>query len=414
MLPGHNYQSTATNSQVITEDSIPQTSTPQTNMAPKQNSIPDQVLVKRGEKYWITTKPPTSTQRSQPTTAAEQDIRDPPLRNRLGRLFNSFPLVNDQTQEQTFQLKKIAVTEKSRVFTTELGNKKVAVKLCDKSYGAASEFEVHADVYNQIGALWPSVREYVHQSRLPHPRVPRPVAAVSQRRRLGTSAVEGFMMEYIEPLYYQQRRMLIRKFLDPQLHEVALAYPGFSEMRLRVHLGEISSFLDHQSGRLQDRPVYFDQLWEECADCVPGWSGMMGAALAILHWDCGLDGRGVEFQLGVYKNRNQIWMSDFGDCAPIEQTHVYVESTLVDAVMENPTWPRPATAPSLSQMSDPGEVLSRTWKLFRSSYMSASMYLLFRESRYIINANLPSLFIRGNLGVTSGRVSEQRRIVWRE
>ncbi|KAK7424548.1 hypothetical protein QQZ08_008558 [Neonectria magnoliae] len=377
-------------------------------MPSKQNPVPGHVLVKRGEKYWITTKPATSTQRSQPTIAAEQGVRNPPLRNRLGRLFNSFPLVNDQTQEQTFELKKIAVTEKSRVFTTELGNKKVAVKLYDRSYGAASEFEVHADVYNQIGALWPSVREYVHHSRLPRPRVPRPVAAVSQRRRLGTAAVEGFMMEYIEPLYYQQRRMLIRKFLDPQLHQAALDYPGFSEMRLRVHLGEMSSFLDHQSGRLQDRPVYFNQLWEECADCLPSWSGMMGAALAILHWDCGLDGRGVEFRLGVYRSQNQIWMSDFGDCAPIEQTPAYVESTLADAVMENPTWPRPPTAPSLSQMSDPSGVLPRTWELFRRSYMSASMYLLFRESRYIINANLPSLFIRKMEAIWESRAEEFR------
>ncbi|KPM37948.1 hypothetical protein AK830_g8649 [Neonectria ditissima] len=361
------------------------------NTPENQDQLSNHVLVKREGKYWITTRPTTTPTTS--TTAAEHDVRSPLRRDRLGKLLSSLSLVK-RADEEEFGLKQIATTKKSRVFTAAISNKTFAVKLCEKPYSATKELTMHTHVHNKIKALWPEVRQYIGHPRLPRPRVPRPAAAVSQRRLLGTtSAVDGLMMEYIEPLHHQQRRSLIKKYLDPRLYDTTLELPGFSEMRLDVHLGEMSSSSNRQMGRLQNRPAYFDQLWTECFDCIPSWAGMMGAALAVLHWDCGLDGRGVKFQLGLFQSRSQIWMADFGDCALIQRTPAFVESSLVEAIMENPAWPRPATAPSLSGIPDPDDVLPRTWETFRRIYLSTSMYLLFRGSAHVVDVNLPSQFI---------------------
>ncbi|KAF7552795.1 hypothetical protein G7Z17_g4075 [Cylindrodendrum hubeiense] len=350
----------------------------------------DYVLVKRKNVYFIATKP------TRPALSVEQNLTNPTLQNcaanRLSKFLGS--LFDGQGEEPSFLLKRLAATGKSRVYSAEIGNKPTVVKLFNDPRAANNELSIHARVYNELNEFWPLIQTLLQDDRLPRPKVPRPASKVFHRRLLGTSSkVEGFMMEYIQPLNPHHCRVLIKKYLDPQLHEAAFKHPEFLGMRLSVLMGEMSPTMDYQTGKLQDRPVFFDQLWEESPRWVPCWAIMMGATLAIIHWSCGLDARGVEFRLGLHKNQNRLWLSDFGDCMPIEWSFEFVTSNMVNAIMDNPTWPRPATALSLSQMSDPGRVLPQTWNRFRSAYLESSALVLCEGNTYVEDRSLPHRFI---------------------
>ncbi|KAH8729782.1 hypothetical protein BGZ61DRAFT_529925 [Ilyonectria robusta] len=374
--------------QAETEPHQPPSST--VGETPQDKTLPmDHVLVKGQKMYFIVTRP------AEPTRALsrEQDRANLPLRNRLGKFLGS--LFDGQDDEPSFLLKQMAVTDKSRVYTTQIGPRTKVVKLFNEPLDANNELAAHIRVYNKLKEHWPAVQNIVvKDSQFPIPKVPRPGPTVFQRKRLGTSTTaEGFMMEYIHPLHPHHCRALIKKYLDPRLHKAAFEHAGFSGMRLSVRMGEIRPELDRQTGELQDRPVFFDQLWKESSSWVPCWVVMMGATLAIIHWACGLDAKGVEFQMGTYKNHNFLWLSDFGDCTRIEPSSECATSHMVDTIMDNSTWPRPATARSLSQLPDPDRVLPQMWAKFRCAYLKTSAAVLCERNTYIRDGCLPLMFI---------------------
>lgn len=177
---------------------------------------------------------------------------------------------------------------------------------------------------------------------------------------------------------------LVKAFLDLTIRRRVMNDPWISEVRLRVRMGEMSPPNDHLNPQLLFRPVYFNQLRLEAGKrAVLRWAVGMGVMLATFHWSCGLDGGGVNFVLGCWKNSKPcLWATDFGDCKPMKPEG-WKSRQCLGAIMDNPTWPRPAFAPNFIPDGDPNGAMGigRAWKNFVEGYKQASRIILYKQNR---------------------------------
>ncbi|KAH6607377.1 hypothetical protein Trco_003690 [Trichoderma cornu-damae] len=173
----------------------------------------------------------------------------------------------------------------------------------------------------------------------------------------------GFFMEYIRPLNKHHAKYLIRRYLARSAQGKAISTCQSKHFLAKVYLGDTKPLTDPWNTDMQDRPAYLDHLLAERVE-VSYLAASMGATLAILHWSCGVDARGVEFVLGSDTwGHVQFWMIDFADCAAFPKTPEAVLTQLVDAVMANePFWPRFIKIKAMRGL----------WKFFSDAYLQVS------------------------------------------
>lgn len=193
----------------------------------------------------------------------------------------------------------------------------------------------------------------------------------------------GYMMEYIHPLSEHHTKYLVRRHLTKSVQDRAVRSLKNGHFIAKVYLGDIKPLSDRWNANLHGRAAYVDHLSSERVE-VRALAATMGATLAILHWSCGVDGRGVEFVLGR-DNRGivQLWLIDFADCKRFLLSPDGVTTQLVGAVMDNePFWPRDMNIQGVGDL----------WGYFRNAYMEVSGYIMRNERRRGIK-RLPPLFM---------------------
>ncbi|PTB45293.1 uncharacterized protein TrAFT101_000752 [Trichoderma asperellum] len=177
----------------------------------------------------------------------------------------------------------------------------------------------------------------------------------------------GYFMEYIRPLNEHHTKYLIKRYLTRSAQCQALSTGQSKHFLAKVYLGDTKPLSDPWNTNMHDRPAYLDHLLAERVE-VSYLAASMGATLAILHWSCGVDARGVEFVLGRdARGHVQFWLIDFADCAAFPKTPEAVTTQLVDAVMDNePFWPRFINIQALREL----------WAHFRDAYLAISDFIM--------------------------------------
>ncbi|KAL5087743.1 hypothetical protein Trisim1_007606 [Trichoderma cf. simile WF8] len=177
----------------------------------------------------------------------------------------------------------------------------------------------------------------------------------------------GYFMEYIRPLNEHHTKYLIKRYLTRTAQGQALSTCQSKHFLAKVYLGDTKPLSDPWNTDMHDRPAYLDHLLAERVE-VSYLAASMGATLAILHWSCGVDARGVEFVLGRdTRGHVQFWLIDFAECATFPKTPEAVVTQLVDAVMENePFWPRFINI----------QALRKLWACFRDAYLEMSDFIM--------------------------------------
>ncbi|KOS18210.1 hypothetical protein ESCO_003223 [Escovopsis weberi] len=196
----------------------------------------------------------------------------------------------------------------------------------------------------------------------------------------------GYFMEYICPLSQHHAKYLIRRYLARSAQSRALACPSQKPPHFlpRVFLGDLMPLGDQWNAELHDRPAYLDHLLAERVE-ISYLAASMGATLAILHWACGIDARGVEFVLGRdVRGHVQFWLIDFSDCRSFKRTATAATRQLVDAVVHNePFWPRWINICGLREL----------WGRFRDAYLEVSDFIVGDAMSDGQGKSLPHLFM---------------------
>ncbi|KAM0557019.1 hypothetical protein ACHAPJ_005699 [Fusarium lateritium] len=234
------------------------------------------------------------------------------------------------------QLTKSTPNSDSNIYTTQIGRRKYAVKLGDNPKRMANEFRTQARVYRKIALFWDLITGGDPWG-LKKPSVPKPESQIVMRRSYGWGTVSaGFMMEYIPPLHIHHARALVDAFLHPDIRRMCKDDTDLANVRLHVHMGEMAPKHEDMNAKLLSRPVYFDQLRRNPKDYyMIDWINIMACALAIFHWGCRIDARGVQFRFGSdKKNHTVLWMTNFGDCRSLARTSL---ASAAEAMIENST-----------------------------------------------------------------------------
>lgn len=189
----------------------------------------------------------------------------------------------------------------------------------------------------------------------------------------------AYSMEYIRPISTSYTKYLLEKYLEPASFQSTWPIMRSKGMRLKAYLGATKPDDDKCIDTVHDPPAYLDDLFAERAD-VDQLAASTGAGLAILHWICGLDARGVKLILGNDRSgRLNIWLVNFDQCQLFTPTAEGVENQLVDAVCNNePFWPKPVDANGI------GDV----WPNFAQAYLDVSRHMVMK-----IHQHLPAMFI---------------------
>ncbi|KAF4961114.1 hypothetical protein FSARC_10268 [Fusarium sarcochroum] len=298
-----------------------------------------------------------------------------------------------RSKAEEHRLTKLIPNTDSNIYTTQIGSRTYAVKLGDNPKRMANELQIQVHVYGNIGHFWDVATEKTPED-VPRPYVSRPESQIVMRRRFGWGTVSaGFMMEYIPPLHIHTTKALMNIFLDPILRKLLHHEPDLANVRLHVRMGKMAPEHEARSAKLLSRPVYFDQLCRGAKDDMDTWVSMMGATLAILHWACNIDARGVQFRLAPKKGSDiMLWITNFGDCRPFEPTALAITS-LAHALIVNSTWPRPLFVFALDPESDTGKAVRQQWSRFNNVYLAASDSILREVKPKVAGLGLPALFI---------------------
>ncbi|KAF9768334.1 hypothetical protein IL306_014402 [Fusarium sp. DS 682] len=261
-----------------------------------------------------------------------------------------------------YQLTKLpSHNDGSNMYIAQVGCRKYAVRLSNCSKYVEGELRNHTSVLWKMHVFWgiatkdffydPSEDAASKKKRkkaekrypgydIPKMEIPSFESEIIKRDHDRQDvAVAGIVTSFIPPLHPVHIRALVNTFLDPSIRESVLNDPNLSNVRFQVRLGEMSPPDEAKSTRLLSRPVYFDQILREARDFLPRWAVQMGMALAILHWACRLDATGVKFYLGLDPKRVKIWMTNFGDCKPLQPNRDETFE-MAQAIHNNPAWPR--------------------------------------------------------------------------
>ncbi|KAM0351865.1 hypothetical protein ACHAPU_002378 [Fusarium lateritium] len=240
------------------------------------------------------------------------------------------------------------------------------------------------------------------------PRVPVPEErALVYRSCDSGSAITGFVMEYIPPIYADHARALASRFLDPKIREYVKSDPDLKQVRFLVQFGVFAPVDEPKDSRLSSRPVYLNQLWHEDPWFLGFCAKQMGATLAILHWACRLDAAGVKFHVSQTRRRPGLWLTNFGDCKPLKTEDD--TTAMAEACYNNLTWPRPECAYHYEEDSGAYECIEMPWTWFAHAYVSTSNAILVQH-RGGPAKSLPMRFIGKVMSLAGGRkFSEGRR-----
>ena len=105
---------------------------------------------------------------------------------------------------------------------------------------------------------------------------------------------------------------------------------------------------------------------------------MMGAALAILHWKCNLDARGVGFKIGrILRHFVGLILENPKDVQSFDPESFCAQSLALQ-IVSNPTWPRPVSV-LLPEQGQDIAIFYRAWESFSDAYLSASERLLWEH-----------------------------------
>jgi hypothetical protein len=348
----------------------------------KTKELQKYALGKRGDTYYISTKPAEPVRRSDICILRGAECSN--LTNKPSRAVRRPP--ESESEETEHTLSSFWVTYRPTVHPsqTKIKYKAYTVILYENSRFLKAEVRNHVKVYTAVQALWLQFKA-AGWTRCPRVGVPRPAARIFARGHAGITDIPiGLMTRTIPALNPQHCMPLVKAFLDLTIRRRVMNDPWISEVRLRVRMGEMSPPNDHLNPQLLFRPVYFNQLRLEAGKrAVLRWAVGMGVMLATFHWSCGLDGEGVNFVLGCWKNSKPcLWATDFGDCKPMKPEG-WKSRQCLGAIMNNPTWPRPAFAPNFIPDGDPNGAMGigRAWKNFVEGYKQAGRIILYKQNR---------------------------------
>lgn len=245
----------------------------------------------------------------------------------------------------------------TETFTTTIEGKAFVVKLTSKD-----EYSNH----KRANRAWKKCRSSGSKSSLTRVYVPEVKAVI------GKGSSEGFVMERVRPLPSSYCLQLAKIHMHKStLPHVKNELPSIG-VYIQLYLRDEAPVGHNKDATLFNRPVYLDEMSRESWMDTLKWASCMGQALAILHWEAGLDARGVKFQLGINKKGHLMpWMSDFGECRKIKVTLADVDEFLLPAAISSPYWPRPP--PNHASNSD--TIKLGTWICFKETYLEASAKL---------------------------------------
>ena len=194
-----------------------------------------------------------------------------------------------------------------------------------------------------------------------------------------------YSMEYIRPLNRYHVKYLVKRHLFPTVQDVALQRARSTHNLSKICLGGLKPLSDSARTGMHDRLTYLDHLIKEHVD-IYQLASVMGSALAVLHWVCETDARGVQFMLGCdRRGKVQLWLIDFAKCRPFERTTHVVSTQLVDAITENGcVWPKWIDL----------EPFRNVWKKFKNAYVQMSLRLFAQGDELNPSVHLPLLFIK--------------------
>ncbi|KAJ3533188.1 hypothetical protein NM208_g8102 [Fusarium decemcellulare] len=335
-----------------------------------ESNGPKWTLGKRNNTYYLSAKPAEPVRRSaQCFTPDDQEHNES----------SSFQLGAGE-----YQLEKLISTSRATTYTTKIGDESYAVKLGGSPDSVMTAFLLHNLIFDTFNKFWldacPDLSDEDEDEDddddnddgiIPPAFLTEACSmiAVLNNSTGKNNIPAGYMMECIPPLPADHAQALVSKFISPSVAED----PNLSRLRLQVHMSELSPENQDQNTNLLFRPVYFDELWHEGEELNFAWAMSMGVTLAILHWGCGVDARGVKFLLAPGPmdccSTIQLWITSFDDVAPFELGPTTVQS-LVDAVISNPAWPRPDFGQSIMEL---------VWECFYNNYLRVSHKIMLQE-----------------------------------
>lgn len=273
------------------------------------------------------------------------------------------------------------------------------------------------------------------------PRIPGFYDADGNRMSVDSQDHIGLVLSRIGDLADSDRREVLETCYspkDPHLEEVS---HDNDHCLIRIYLGRISD--EDQRDDIKDSasdvimgdaaddtsitsfallstlnlPGYLDHIIKACGEHyarppLESFAREIAFGYAMLHWGAGLDGRGIEFLLGMSPTGvgRRLYMLDFEDCCPIgELTARCVRDQLVPAALENDAYIPRATSSGSSDEFVVKEKRKRgrvykvkvftfrshevfVWKVFVKHYLEASWKIWEARGRDF-DFGLPALFI---------------------
>ncbi|KAJ4139794.1 hypothetical protein NW768_001138 [Fusarium equiseti] len=192
----------------------------------------------------------------------------------------------------------------------------------------------------------------------------------------------GFGQERFQNLHPHHIRALVRTFCCPSIRDTMLNNPKLHDLTIWVQFGLMSP-PDEAVNTDMDRFAYLDQVWQAAPSRIARWAKMMGASLAIIHWKCNLNARGVNFKVArILRHFVGLVLTNVKRVQPFDPEGLCAQSLALQ-IVNNPTWPRPVSAfpPQQTQVT---ELIAFVWESFSDAYLSASKKLLGKhESEHI-------------------------------
>ncbi|POR32189.1 Uncharacterized protein TPAR_07624 [Tolypocladium paradoxum] len=276
---------------------------------------------------------------------------------------------------RAYGLAPLVDTTRAQVFTTTVGTKTHVVKLTGSATALLNEYDVQNEVSHAMNLLWRLSRG-TRRAGMPtsehRPVIPKATYLVSSKA--DETGKRGFVMDYILPLRDPYRSFLARKYLHPGALAGIMAQPDWETLTLLPHMGETRPEQDDLSIRVRDRPVHLDTMFAELgAKGVRNLASNMGATLAVLHWGCQSDAKGVKFQFGLTsKSHPAVWLYDFGDCANFDPAADDLATRLAKVACQSPFWPRPVSAHGFGREDPVPECITLAWRAFAKTYLGTS------------------------------------------
>ena len=277
------------------------------------------------------------------------------------------------------------------------------------------------DLTNKAFNAFAHVRDLLQDAfpRIHIPRCPQATAfrmpddpwGTTNRERLPNSHRQigaAFEMDRILPIPQPLREALISLYFDPDTAHEAKNDEDNKACLIRIYLGQNEHIPKQVYDSLRNFPLWYDML-ESLDFNMELVAAEMAIALAVLHWEAGIDGMDLEYILGsarataerrlrrvadpheephsvidelVFTQRSiHLWVLDFDKCKRFEPSIQSVTQNLVPAFLGNDSYyPRP-------------DIDQDLWVRFGNTYRKASRVILENKKADRITKRLPQHFL---------------------